>query len=55
MLERATLLGRRIAGAHPDADVRGVATEPLRGEPDAAMGACRLRSTSWTSALSGET
>ena len=54
--EGPPLVGRRVAGAHPDPDVRlGQAQSLGRQRRGRASGARRLRSTSWTRALSGET
>ena len=56
LAERAPLVRGRVAGAHADADVACVGA-PGRAAASAmpAIGERRLRSTSWTSALSGET
>ena len=56
LAERAPLLGGRVAGAHADPDRACSAPQPARRERDARpCGERRLRSTSWTSALSGDT
>ena len=55
LAEGAPLVGRRVAGAHADADVRRGRPCPWAASVMPASGARRLRSTSWTSALSGDT
>ena len=57
LAEGAPLVGRRVAGAHRRRAPRACCVAPVACAPSAmpASGERRLRSTSWTSALSGET